>query len=224
MVRKALDAVDGLRERKKQRTREAIVDAALDLFERQGFDATTVEDIAAAAEVSPRTFFRYFDSKLDVVMSHTKEAREAEHPPFADLAHAAPEKGPVTATHEMVRELVATLFTPEGSDASTMLRELKVAMTTPSLRALALEHFHDDHDEMTEAYAARLGLDPNSLKPRLLAGVVATTLWAVLDRWVADGADPDRLGPMVDEAFALLASGFDRSTPDRPAPDRPASD
>jgi AcrR family transcriptional regulator len=199
VVRKALDAVDGLRERKKQRTREAIVDAALDLFERQGFDATTVEDIAAAAEVSPRTFFRYFDSKLDVVMSHNK----AEDPPFAALAHIAPGKGPISATRELIGEMLDQVASGDNPSA---VRELKVAMTTPSLRPLALEHFHQHQDELAQAYAARLGLEPDALKPRLLAGVVATTMWAVLDRWVADGADPARLGPMVDEAFTLLAS------------------
>jgi AcrR family transcriptional regulator len=200
VVRKALDAVDGLRERKKQRTREAIVDAAVELFERVGFDATTVEDIAAAADVSPRTFFRYFDSKLDVVLSHN----ELEKSEFDALAHLSPDKGPIAAT----RELLVGMLNQAVSDSPSAVRELKVVMTTPSLRPLALEHFHQHQDELARAYAARLGLDADALKPRLLAGVVATTIWAVLDRWVVDGADPDRLGPMIDEAFALLASGL----------------
>jgi AcrR family transcriptional regulator len=205
MVRKALDAVggvaDGLRERKKLRTREAIVDAALELFERQGFDATTVEDIAAAADVSPRTFFRYFDSKLDVVMSRSK----AEEPHFEELVTLSPGKGPVSAAHEIVGRLVGALV--EGDDPSTV-REFKVVLTTPSLRALALDHFHQHHDQLVDAYAARLGLGTDDLRPHVLAGVVSTTTWAVLDRWVADGADPDALRPMLDEAFSLLATGL----------------
>ena len=74
--RGVLQPVRGLRERKKAHTRESIIDAAIDLFERNGFDATTVEEIAAAADISPRTFFRYFESKIDVVM-----AEKGENPP-----------------------------------------------------------------------------------------------------------------------------------------------
>lgn len=199
MVRKALDAVDGLRERKKLRTRQAIVDAALDLFERRGFDATTVEDIAAAADISPRTFFRYFDSKLDVVMSRNK----AEEPGFAALATMSPDKGPVAATHELVRDLATTLVAGGENPA---VRELKVVVTTPSLRPLALEHFHQHQDELARAYAARLGEAGDALRPHVLAGVAATTMWAVIDRWVAEGAQPDRLVDLIDEAFALLTS------------------
>jgi AcrR family transcriptional regulator len=201
MVRKALDAVEGLRERKKLRTREAIIDAALALFETQGFDATTVEDIAAAADVSPRTFFRYFDNKLDVVMSRTK----AEDHQFSELAWASPGKGPVTATHELIRDLLGGLVT---RDDPSLVRELKVSLTTPKLRSLVLEHFHQHQAEMAHAYAQRLGLDDDALRPHLLAGVVSTTMWAVLDRWVAEGADPDRLVPLIDEAFGVLASGL----------------
>src|SRR5687767_15680171 len=71
-----MDASPGLRERKKQRTRERIVEAAFELFDERGFDGTTIADIAEAAEIAPRTFFSYFPSKDDVVF-HDFEAGHA---------------------------------------------------------------------------------------------------------------------------------------------------
>ncbi|MCP9978944.1 TetR/AcrR family transcriptional regulator [Actinomadura madurae] len=66
-------ALAGLRERKKQRTRLALIDAALDLFLAKGYEATTIDEIVAAVEVSQRTFFRYFGTKEDVVTSFLSE-------------------------------------------------------------------------------------------------------------------------------------------------------
>ncbi len=188
----------GLRERKKAYTRESIIDAAIDLFERNGFDATTVEEIAAAADISPRTFFRYFESKIDVVMAEKGE----DHPDLETLLMARPAtEGPVEAMHQVVRtELGQSL-----ADASSLsARQYRVVMTTPSLRALAFEHIHAHQDAIAQAFATRLGADADSLKFHVLAATVASTTWTVLERWVADGADPGRLVPMIDEGFACI--------------------
>src|SRR5215203_3939917 len=94
-----IDAVIGRRERKKQATREALIDAAFALFISKGFDATTVEEIADAVDVSSRTFFRYFASKEDVVLTFQEEqqalllelfrARPASEAVVTALKHAA---------------------------------------------------------------------------------------------------------------------------------------
>jgi AcrR family transcriptional regulator len=195
----------GLRERKKARTREAIIEAALVLFERQGFDATTVEDIAEAADVSPRTFFRYFDTKLDVVMARNVD----DSGDMEDLLAALPpDLGPLEAVRHVVRQKLADNLA-EGDDS--VLREMRVVMSTPGLRAICVERFHEKLDGLAAVFAARMGVDERSLQPYVLAGAVSATMLAVMDRWVAEGARPDRVIPLLDEGFALLERGLDQS-------------
>ena len=195
----------GLRERKKARTREAIIEAALVLFERQGFDATTVEDIAEAADVSPRTFFRYFDTKLDVVMARNVDDSDD----IEDLIAALPpDLGPIEAVHHVLRQKLAERL-DEGDDS--VLREMRVVMSTPGLRAICVERFHEKLDGLAALFAARLGVDSGALQPYVLAGAVSATMLAIMDRWVAEGARADRVVELVDEGFALLERGLDQS-------------
>src|SRR2546430_14644183 len=97
--------IAGLRERKKQRTRDALVDAAFTLFRRKGFDATTIDEIAEAVELSPRTFFRYFDSKEDVALTLQDQQFSALYAAFA----ARPTDEPVLTAlrHATVAEMRA---------------------------------------------------------------------------------------------------------------------
>ena len=211
-MKQVVEAAVGLRERKKARTREAIIDAALELFGRRGFDATTIEDIAAAADVSPRTFFRYFDSKVDLVMAHN----EAHGDKVAPLVVARPaSEGPLEALHQVMQQMLLELL----ADPS-VVREFRVMMGTPTLRKLAREHFYEEEAELVSAFAARLGTDDADLTANVMAGAAASAIWAVIDRWLAEGADVERLPPMIDEAFALLEQGF---SPARPPVRRGAS-
>jgi AcrR family transcriptional regulator len=211
-MKKVVEAASGLRERKKARTREAIIDAALDLFGRKGFDATTIEDIAAAADVSPRTFFRYFDSKVDLVMAHN----EAHGDKVAPLVVARPaSEGPLEALHQVMRQMLLELL----ADPS-VVREFRVMMGTPTLRKLAREHFYEEEAELVSAFAVRLGTDDADLTANVMAAAAASTIWAVIERWVAEGPGVERLPPMIDEAFTLLEQGF---SPARPPARRGAS-
>jgi AcrR family transcriptional regulator len=198
-MKKLVDATHGLRERKKLRTREAIIDAALDLFEQKGFDATTVEDIAAAADVSPRTFFRYFESKLALIMARSTTKHVSLGPALA--ARPADESLIESIGHVMRDELGAQLEDP------LVVREFQVMLTTPSLRTLARDHFYDEEAGMVSAVAERLGLPPDDLTAYVVTSIISSALWTTVNRWTAQGADVDELMPMIDRALATVADG-----------------
>jgi AcrR family transcriptional regulator len=205
-MKHAVHAANGLRERKKARTREAIIDAALDLFASKGFEATTIEDIAAAADVSPRTFFRYFESKVDLVMARN----EAHGDKIGPLVAARPaSEGPLEALRQVMQQTMCELF----ADPS-VVRELQVMMGTPTLRNRAREHFYEEEAELVGAFAARLGTHDDDLTANVMASAAASTIWTVIERWLAEGTEVERLPPMIDEAFALLEQGFS-GTPQR---------
>lgn len=191
----------GLRQRKKAKTLDAIVTAALDLFERKGYDATTIEEIAEAADVSPRTFFRYFDSKQDLM----KPPRDEEPPFDRMLATRPPEEGPVEAMrHVMVSTLGAVLV-----EDPSIARRMRVMLSTPSLRAIARDNFNEHEADFARTFAVRLGVAEDDLRPHVIASVVGNLMWTVINRWVDEGGEPDKLLPMIDEGFALLAKGLD---------------
>jgi AcrR family transcriptional regulator len=204
----------GLRERKKARTRDAIVAAAVDLFEQKGYDATTVDEIAEAADVSPRTFFRYFDSKVDVIMG-------AKLGPGDDggrddlgvlLATRPPEEGPVEATRQVLREALVGALT----DDAQLARRMRIMLGTPSLQALAREHFDENHDDMVADFAERMGVADDDLRAHVVASAVGNAMWTVVSRWVATDTDPQVLMHMLDQAFHMLSAGLDQPPP---APD-----
>jgi AcrR family transcriptional regulator len=190
----------GLRERKKARTREAIIHAAIDLFERKGYDATTVEDIAAAADVSERTFFRYFESKLEVVMAAKDDDQDIG---ALVLARPAAET-PIEAFRQVLLQELSHALAADDLRS----RQFQLVMRTPTLRSYAHEHFNQHRDEFAGVFAKRLGVPDDALAPQVMATAAAGVVWTVVDRWVNVGADPERLAPLLNEAFDLLSAGL----------------
>ncbi|MEU8247568.1 TetR family transcriptional regulator [Nonomuraea sp. NPDC048916] len=149
----------GLRERKKTKTRLAILDAALDLFLEQGYDSTTIDQIAGSVEISPRTFFRYFTGKDHLVlwfhdqgteiMMDTLRTRPADEPPFTSLSHA----------------LRAVLDDMEGStpdDAARFLKLHQVLDGNPRLVGLSVGKAAEAERVLAREIASRRGVDPDS--------------------------------------------------------------
>jgi AcrR family transcriptional regulator len=189
----------GLRERKKQKTRWAIQEHALRLFAEQGYDATTVEQIAAAAEVSPSTFFRYFPTKEDVVLAD-------DYDPLLVGAFEAvpPDLGPVAAMRQASRSAFGQI---DGVEQAKVLERTKLTLSVPALRARSLENFAGTIALLAEPIARRLGRDPSDLGARTLAGACLGAMLVAIFEWVeTDGARS--LPDLIDEALGLLESGF----------------
>jgi AcrR family transcriptional regulator len=189
----------GLRERKKQKTRWAIQEHALRLFAEQGYDATTVEQIAAAAEVSPSTFFRYFPSKEDVVV-------QDEYDPLmvAAFESAPAELAPVPA----LRYAVRTAFAQMGADElPKILERARLTMSVPALRARAIENMTATIDVLAEPLARRAGRDPDDFAVRTFAGACLGALLVAIFTWMDSDGTKDFL-ELIDEALGHLESGF----------------
>jgi AcrR family transcriptional regulator len=173
----------GLRERKKRRTRDALLRAALELFTAQGYEQTTVDEISEAVEVSQRTFFRYFANKeevafavQDLVESHflaALRARPAAENPFTALRSA------VLAAWDTIDEAIGDVV-----PVDLHMRAYQVIESTPALIAVHLRRSTELEEEIARIVAEREGLDPDAdLRPRVavaaFSGVMRVTgrLW-----------------------------------------------
>ncbi len=159
-------ALAGLRERKKQRTRIALIDAALELFLAKGYEATTIDEIVAAVEVSQRTFFRYFATKEDVVTGFL-----AEHDQLLGEALAARPAGerPFAALFESLRVVLATIAEGDPADSIRFRRVRQVIESTPSLMAAQMARYSASAEALAAEIARRQGVDPaDDLRPRIL--------------------------------------------------------
>jgi AcrR family transcriptional regulator len=188
----------GLRERKKARTRAAIREHALRLFREQGYHATTVEQIAEAAEVSPSTFFRYFPTKEDAVLQDDfdvigLEAFEAQP---ADLS-------PIAAYRAATRQTFQSLA-PEELDRFRETTHL--TLTVPEVRARALDEFARSIEVVAAAVARRAGRSADDPQARNVAGALIGVVMAALIPWDSQPA-PDMLD-RIDAALAHLEAGL----------------
>ncbi|UQA94093.1 TetR family transcriptional regulator [Streptomyces halobius] len=212
------DTALSLRERKKQRTRRALADAALDLFSERGFDRVTLEELTAHAEIGRSTFFRYYGTKEDVAMAAEGELWDAYTAHFAQ--HTAP--GP--ALDALRASLTAAIVSmPDGWD-HRFLRTRRLAAGTPVLHDHSIVTSMKVQQRLVEILEERLGTDSRDDVRLRLLGELALSAWRCGARnWVA-GRGPDRhhrrrghggaktLARRVEEAFdaipAALATGL----------------
>ncbi|HKA51946.1 MAG TPA: TetR family transcriptional regulator [Candidatus Dormibacteraeota bacterium] len=188
----------GLRERKKARTRAAIQRHALRLFREQGYDRTSVSQIAEEAEVSESTFFRYFPTKEDVVLW------DAYDPRIVEVFRAQPaELSPIAALRAAFRDVFAQLSEAERADQR---ERMALMLSVQPLRAMLVDQIRGPMWLLAELVAERVGRKPDDPGVRVVAGAVLGVGLAVMFAW-ADDPDADMVA-LIDDAMARLESGL----------------
>jgi AcrR family transcriptional regulator len=188
----------GLRERKKAKTRAAIQRHALRLFREQGYEATTVSQIAEAAEISPSTFFRYFPTKEDVVLYDYTDPLL-----IAAFAEQPPELGPIQALRGAMRE-VFTRLPPE--EFAQQWERGRLMLDVPELRMRMLDQLGDGLQLMSALLAKRLGRSADDMAIRTFSGAVLGALTAAIFTAITK-PDADILA-LMDESLAYLEAGL----------------
>jgi AcrR family transcriptional regulator len=187
-----------LRRRARDAVRAEIAETAFQLFTQRGFDQTTVDDIAAAAGLSRRSFFRYFASKEDAVLGVLNAVGDAI---AAELAARPAGEPPWTSLRRALDALVTTYL----GDPTVALARFRLIHHTPALRTTLLDKQDRWQRSLAQVLAARLGADPaHDLRPQLLAATALAALDVASRRWLASDGHAN-LATLLDESFALLA-------------------
>jgi AcrR family transcriptional regulator len=197
-----------LRERKKLATRRALRRAAFDLVTERGFAHVTVEDIAAAADVSPRTFFNYFPTKEAALFGVDPDRITALRERVARLAPGEPALAALRLVMVSDARTVADELRELGGDPAGWLRRMKSAHTDPQLRAARAAQMAMTERAIAEGIAERLGTDPErDPYPGLLAATAAGVFRASISFWAGTGGAVP-LEHLIDQAFGALADGL----------------
>ena len=187
----------GRRQRRRDRTRRAMMRAALQLFGERGYDATTIEDITDAADVAPRTFFHYFASKDDVLFGGHEERR-------AGLIERFREVGSDRSIPEALHEALLTIVEAFEDDPDFFLERARLYSKWPPLRSAVLRVNEALVEALTEELGERLGLDASrELAPRLAATLAIGAMRCAIDAWMASEGKRDLRGLAVEALTAV---------------------
>ena len=170
---------------------------ALRLFAEKGFEATTIEEIAAAADVAPRTFFRYFPTKEEVVFW------PVYRPLLAGLMAARPDESAVQALRSAIVDGLSAFY---DQDRDRVLDRIKLAFRTPALHPRLRQEQATSAQAMAAVLAQRLGMSPDHLEVRAMAAAVAGALWVAVEEWQAADGQVE-LGPLIDRALGTVLAG-----------------
>ncbi|MEU2774368.1 TetR family transcriptional regulator [Streptomyces sp. NPDC007162] len=189
----------GLRERKKIKTREAIRSATYALVEEQGYDATTVEQIAERAEVSPSTVFRYFPTKEDIVLTDEYD------PLMLEELRARPADEPWPDSLRHVMHQAVQLGMKEPLRVSRLRTRLMAEV--PAVRSRMLESMSATGRMLCQAIGERTGRDPDSLEVRVYAMSIIGGLMETSMYWAENDHEAD-FDALVDRALNVIGHGL----------------
>jgi AcrR family transcriptional regulator len=189
-----------LRERKRIEMLIDLAETAIDLFQERGYDNVTVEDIAAAVNVSPRTFFRYYSSKESVLFPNEAETSALLREAFL----SRPPEEPVLVA---VQQSLMTLAADFQQRRSTMQTRKEIIEQSPDLRARELEQAHVWEQILAEVIAQRTMSKPEQLAPRVIAAACVAGIRVAIDVWLDSEEDLDLLG-MTSEVLERLDKGL----------------
>jgi AcrR family transcriptional regulator len=194
----ATAAAPGLRERKRQQTRERLTRVAMALFLERGFEATTLDDIASAADISRRSFFHYFASKEDVVFAWHEESTAAL---IAAVAARPANESMLAAAENAISAMVRQL---EPGEAIAMAR---LKRDNPALQARDQVKYEKLERALAEALGRRAGHKTEKLQARLVAMIATGVMRIGGELWAAEGAreNPEALAKRI---FAAIRAIF----------------
>jgi len=186
-------------ERRRARVRSVIADAALRMFISRGYEATTVEDVADAVDMSPRTVFRYFPYKEDML-------REAVHLEMTELIAAVEARPAGEHAADALGRAMATTWSRADRDPELIRSLLRMIATVPRARGALIETSSATRDAMAQALAPRLGRPVTDLSTQVATACALSALNVVMDTWAAMPPGTDLI-PLLEEAMATIKAG-----------------
>jgi AcrR family transcriptional regulator len=192
----------GLRERKKQQTRETIARVAVQLFAERGYDQTTLAEIADAADVSTRTIFAYYQSKEDILFCDLPELVE-------QLKHTLDTRADGVTTIDALRDFIAGMEAPD----ETVLQRKKIIATNETLRLGERARLSRLEELIADSIAKDLDAGPGDVRPQLVAASMMAAFRAAHERLESDSGEPishDQAMAVLDDVLDFLRGGLER--------------
>lgn len=180
-------------------SRAALERLGFELFVRQGFDRTTVDDIAAAAGIGRRTFFRYFASKNDLVWGDFEQR-------LAELHHLLEAVEPTAPMMDALRGAIVEFNRFDPADVPWHRQRMELILTVPTLQADATLRYAAWRRVVAEFTARRMGLSPSDLMPRLIGHAALAAALAAYEIWLSDAEA--NLAQLLDAAVRQLSTGL----------------